>query len=375
MKPYLFLFFATALSYFPVQAQREIITLDNSSFEENPKAGVEPLGWRDCGQQGETPPDIQPYGGFGVTRPAADGNTYLGLVVRDNKTWEGVSQRLTKPLQAGGCYQMSVQLCRSPRYESATKRDQFRTVNFDKGVVLRIWGGKAPCDRAEMLYESTVVEHYEWRTYSIEFKPKGSHQYIVVEAYYKTPTLFHYNGNILVDGLSNISSCQDLAKNDTPKPKTNPIKPKVDPIKVDPKPNPNPNTNTPKEDKFTSTLQAKDLKVGQSFRLDKLYFDMDSSNINKEAERVLAELLVFLKNNPNVSIEIGGHTNGLPPHEYCDRLSTQRAKNVADYLVKNGIPRTRISHRGYGKRKPIADNETLEGRAKNQRVEITITNL
>ena len=71
-------------------------------------------------------------------------------------------------------------------------------------------------------------------------------------------------------------------------------------------------------------------------------------------------------------IEVGGHTNGIPPHEFCDKLSTARAKSVAQYLVDKGIPASRITYRGYGKRNPIASNATPEGREKNQRVEINI---
>jgi outer membrane protein OmpA-like peptidoglycan-associated protein len=82
-----------------------------------------------------------------------------------------------------------------------------------------------------------------------------------------------------------------------------------------------------------------------------------------------------MNNSPNVSIEIGGHTNSLPVTEYCDKLSSDRARNVADFLVKNGISRYRITHKGYGKRNPIADNNTELGKQKNQRVEIKITDL
>ena len=379
------LFSALCFLLLNLQAQSTLIYLENPSFEEQPRAGLEPSGWRDCGQSGESPPDIQPYGGFGVTRPAAEGSTYLGLVVRDNKTWEGISQKLSRPLTQGKCQRMSVQLARSERYESATKRDQFRTTNFNKASVLRVWGGRSACDRRQLLYESPVIEHTEWRSYEFRFTPDAAHTFIIIEAYYKTPTLFHYNGNLLVDALSAIALCEEAPIAAKPEPNINkpnpptPPKPPVTDTPNKPKPNPEPpktkpNPEPPKEN-FDPSLKANELKIGQSFRLDKLYFQSDSSSISTEAERTLADLIVFLKNNPSVGIEIGGHTNGLPSHEYCDRLSDARAKNVADYLRRNGIARERISHKGYGKRKPIADNETLEGRAKNQRVEITITQL
>jgi len=79
--------------------------------------------------------------------------------------------------------------------------------------------------------------------------------------------------------------------------------------------------------------------------------------------------------NDDVIIEIGGHTNGVPNDEYCDRLSSSRAKSVAEYLVNKGVNPTKVQFKGYGKKKPIADNKTKYGRDKNQRVEIKILSL
>ena len=117
------------------------------------------------------------------------------------------------------------------------------------------------------------------------------------------------------------------------------------------------------------------LKVGQTLRIEQLYFEADSSVMTQESFAAIDEIHEFLEKNPDVAIEIGGHTNGLPPHEYCDRLSTARAKNIADYLFDKGIARNRISYKGYGKRNPIASNDTKQGRERNQRVEIKIVSI
>jgi outer membrane protein OmpA-like peptidoglycan-associated protein len=82
---------------------------------------------------------------------------------------------------------------------------------------------------------------------------------------------------------------------------------------------------------------------------------------------------VFLSNNPQFALEVGGHTNSLPNDDFCDKLSTERAKSVVVYLQKLGINSQRMSYVGYGKRRPIADNSTKEGQRKNQRVEFIIT--
>ena len=90
---------------------------------------------------------------------------------------------------------------------------------------------------------------------------------------------------------------------------------------------------------------------------------------------ILDEITYFLEQNPTISIEIGGHTNDVPPHEYCDALSNERAKSIATYIQGKGISETRVQYKGYGKRKPIASNKTADGRKRNQRVELTILTL
>lgn len=128
-------------------------------------------------------------------------------------------------------------------------------------------------------------------------------------------------------------------------------------------------------EKVLKTLDIATITLGQTIRVDKLYFDADSSTIQSASNAVLQEIYDFLSNNRNVKIEIGGHTNSLPEDDYCDRLSTARAKNIAEYLYDKGIPESQITYKGYGKRQPIASNATVEGRKKNQRVEIKITSM
>ncbi|MBK8955909.1 MAG: OmpA family protein [Saprospiraceae bacterium] len=124
--------------------------------------------------------------------------------------------------------------------------------------------------------------------------------------------------------------------------------------------------------KVIADLDRKKITVGQTLQINQLFFDADSAVINDRSFAVLNEIYDFLVNNKDVVIEIGGHTNSIPPHEYCDRLSTSRAKNVADFLIQKGISASQVQHKGYGKRVPIASNDTAAGRLKNQRVELKI---
>lgn len=127
--------------------------------------------------------------------------------------------------------------------------------------------------------------------------------------------------------------------------------------------------------KIIPELQPNALRIGQTIRLKELYFTADSASLTGNSTAVLEELFFFLDQNPTISVEIGGHTNGVPPHEYCDNLSTARAKTISAFLATRGIPADRIPYRGYGKRNPIASNRTPDGRKRNQRVEIKILSL
>ncbi len=119
-------------------------------------------------------------------------------------------------------------------------------------------------------------------------------------------------------------------------------------------------------------LSANNLRSGETIKLEKIYFQPDSTNMDPDSRPTLDELYEFLQENAGIVIEVGGHTNGIPSHEFCDQLSTARAKSVAEYIVSLGLPTSRITYKGYGKRNPVATNSTPEGRAKNQRVEMKV---
>lgn len=101
--------------------QTDTIYLTNPSFEDFPQPSHPPRGWTDCGWPLESPPDTHPAGNFEVVKPAYDGATYLGMVVRDNETWESVSQRLSQPMKAGNCYSFTIMLARSELYVSVSQ--------------------------------------------------------------------------------------------------------------------------------------------------------------------------------------------------------------------------------------------------------------
>lgn len=100
-------------------------------------------------------------------------------------------------------------------------------------------------------------------------------------------------------------------------------------------------------------------------------FDFDSSKIKPEAYPMLDEGISILQKNPEMKVEVDGHTDNVGSAAYNMKLSERRAKAVKDYAVNKGIDSKRISVKGFGLTKPATSNDTEEGRAQNRRVELT----
>jgi len=106
---------------------------------------------------------------------------------------------------------------------------------------------------------------------------------------------------------------------------------------------------------------------------NKVYFETDSANVGAESRRVLMDLGAVIKKYPEDVIVIAGHTDSTGAAEYNFKLSERRAQAVGDILAEAGVPFGSMQFRGYGETQPIADNGTVQGRALNRRVELTIT--
>jgi OOP family OmpA-OmpF porin len=106
--------------------------------------------------------------------------------------------------------------------------------------------------------------------------------------------------------------------------------------------------------------------------LDDVLFDFDKSNVKPEAAAILDRLVAFMNENKDKKASLSGHTDSIGTDAYNQRLSERRVNSVRDYVVKKGVDSTRVSGQGFGESKPIADNKTKEGRAKNRRTEIKV---
>lgn len=127
------------------------------------------------------------------------------------------------------------------------------------------------------------------------------------------------------------------------------------------------------EKKEIIKTETSPLKIEENkFRLDKVFFEIGESRLLPDSYEQLDGLLKMLKDDPKMTIIVEGHTDNVGDPTQNKRLSLERAYNVREYLISKGIAGFRIQFKGYGDTKPIADNNTEEGRKMNRRVEFVI---
>ncbi len=180
---------------------QEAILLNNPSFEDVPKVSKVPVGWQDCGEEGESPADTHPSGAFGVVSPPHEGRSYLGMVVRENRTWESVGQALPVPFSPGTCYAFSIHAARSPLFESLSRLTN-EVASYTGAVRLRVWAGYYPCEREELLWQTVPIPFVDWTRLDMVLKPSAPYTYLILEAFYDGDALLPYNGNLLLDNAS-----------------------------------------------------------------------------------------------------------------------------------------------------------------------------
>ncbi|HQW83259.1 MAG TPA: OmpA family protein, partial [Ferruginibacter sp.] len=105
-----------------------------------------------------------------------------------------------------------------------------------------------------------------------------------------------------------------------------------------------------------------------------VFFSTGSSKLLTKSYSKLNDVVSILTDNPTYKVQIDGHTDSQGADDKNQTLSEARAASVKAYLVSKGIDEGRLSSTGYGETKPVADNKTAAGRAKNRRVEMTLSN-
>ena len=113
-------------------------------------------------------------------------------------------------------------------------------------------------------------------------------------------------------------------------------------------------------------------ETAKTYTLDNVHFDVAKATLRPDSFSELEELVTYLKNKTDISIEIAGHTDNVGKDADNLRLSQQRADSIREYIIKKGIESKRVSAKGYGASEPIAPNDTDKGRQSNRRTEVHI---
>ena len=135
--------------------------------------------------------------------------------------------------------------------------------------------------------------------------------------------------------------------------------------------------------KETKTIEAPEhveiglnrIEIGAEMNLYNIYFETDSFRILPNSKPELEKLVLFLQNNPQLEVEIQGHTDNTGRPEHNLALSQLRAKSVVEYLVVNKIELSRLQFKGFGETRPVATNETEEGKILNRRTTVKLEKL
>jgi OmpA-OmpF porin, OOP family len=125
-------------------------------------------------------------------------------------------------------------------------------------------------------------------------------------------------------------------------------------------------------DTLTTFLNSRDVTVNRSFTFDELQFDPGSARLSPISHAQLQQLAAVLKAYRTVLISVAGHTDNIGNASANLRLSAQRAAAVKQALVGQGVAATRVADEGFGSERPIATNDTEDGRARNRRIELVV---
>ncbi len=125
-------------------------------------------------------------------------------------------------------------------------------------------------------------------------------------------------------------------------------------------------------DEIVKDLTLVPIEKGSRVKLNNIFFEFKDFTLKTDSYSELNRVLKFMNDNPEIIIEIQGYTDNVGTQDRNIKLSQKRAFAVEKYLIENGLQKARIKSKGYGKEKPVAPNDTEDGRMQNRRVEFEI---
>jgi type IX secretion system PorP/SprF family membrane protein len=127
-----------------------------------------------------------------------------------------------------------------------------------------------------------------------------------------------------------------------------------------------------KGSKYEVKLKQPKIEKGLVFKLSAINFETGSERLTSSSFDILDKMADILKENPNMIVEVSGHTDNVGDDQKNMALSQNRANSVMNYLLKKGVSAGQLKAVGYGETQPVSENDTVEGRKKNRRVMFTV---
>ncbi len=314
----------------------------------------------------------------GYMRPRT-GDGYLGLILKvDPKSYHGdynytehVQNQLSRMLRKDRLYCFEIWVVHAKNSTIASR--DFGVYFSREQITFPNPPDSLPLPHIEYQGEDYMTENFTWFPLRGVYKAQGGERYLTIGNFRpserdrfvrirerSTPHDLHMFAYYLFDDVS-LVEIRDPSECDC-----NMVTVEI-PEVVEPKPE----VKLPEPAKQPLN-EFEQVKVGESFVLKNIFFAFDKSDLLPESYPELNKLVELMKKYPAMTIEIAGHTDFMGSDEYNLKLSHDRAGSVVRYLVSQGIQPGRLSSKGYGKTKPIADNSTDAGRQLNRRVEFKV---
>ncbi|MGE0638525.1 MAG: OmpA family protein [Bacteroidia bacterium] len=367
---------------------------------------------------------------------ALSGDAYIGITVYHERYRVYAQAPLKTPLTAGKIYTVEYNVClaENSKYAAAALSAYISTDKIT-GLVETVFECMESVKSPEGDYklvpgpcrpqinnpaENFLKDNKSWKKISGTFTAKGGEKYITIGNFYgntKTPTTaspsvgkglyaYYFIDDVAVyesgtkvepfftsTNISPVASLNQAQKNPAWKeaeaPKPAPVEEAmIDPLSIKQMMNEQEidkkiaevrqKLNELKQINEALTqqkaiVQAKAQPDAKPVILEKLYFAKNKAEILPQSEGELIKLVNMMNNNPAMQIRIDGHTDESGAEDLNKKLSVERAQAVVNFLVMFDVDATRMTYNGFGSTKPLAKNDTEEGRKLNRRVEFTIT--
>lgn len=314
-------------------------------------------------------PEAKVPNNFFGTQEAYEGMAYAGIFTYYNDSYrEYIQIQLDEPMTKNQRYGFSIQVSLADKAGVAIKH---LGVSFSDTLVKQpklFFTLQLPHETLKNKDNTFLNDKENWTELYIDYIAKGNEQFIIIGNFLnnnKTDTItantattteinqftsYYYLDNVCLAPWKNDNTCDCFNNGEPPVLETKFVELETVIKKIPP-------------------------KIGDKFVLKNIYFETAKATLLPTSNQALDSLYRLLTQYPTMEIKISGHTDSQGSHKYNLVLSESRALAVYSYLIERGISSERLEFKGYGKMRPIATNETPEGRQRNRRVEFEITKI